>query len=42
MDLRNAWLSSTELFPADVLWKAVVRSSKVLHDDAVCKVVAQE
>ena len=31
MDLRNARLSSTDLFPADVLEKAVVRSSKVLH-----------
>ena len=43
MDLCNAWLSSsTKLFSADVLEKAVERSSKVLHDEAICKAVAQE
>ena len=43
MDLRNARLSSsTELFPADVLERAVERSSRILHDEAICKAVAQE
>ena len=43
MDLRNAKLSSgTELFPVDVLEKAVERSSKVLHDETISKSVIQE
>ena len=41
MDLQNAKLSSgTELFPAAVLEKAMERSSKVLHDEAIWKAVA--
>ena len=43
MDLRNARLSNfTKLFPVDILEKAVEMSSKVLHDDAIHKAVAQE
>ena len=43
MDLHNAKLSSsTELFSANVLEKAVERSSKVLQDEAIYKTVAQE
>ena len=41
MDLRNAMISSrTELFPADVLDKAIEKSSKVLHDEAIQKAVS--
>ena len=43
MDLQNAKLSSgAELFPANVLKKAVERSSKVLHDEAIRIAVAQD
>ena len=42
LDLHNARLSFTKLFPADVLEIAVKRSCKVLHDEAIRKVVAQE
>ena len=43
MDLHNARLSnSTELFPADILEKAVERSSKVLHNEAIRKAEVQE
>ena len=43
MDLRNARLSnSTELFPVDILEKAVEKSLRVLHDEAIRKAVAQE
>ena len=43
MDLHNARLSNfTELFPTDIFEKAVERSSKVLHDEAIRKAVAQE
>ena len=42
MDLLNAQLSSTDHFTTDVLEKAVVRSSSVLHDEAIRKVVTQE
>ena len=42
MDLCSAQLSSTELFPADILEKVVERSSKVLHDEAIHKAIAQE
>ena len=43
MDLRNARLSnSIELFRADILEKAVEKSSRVLHDEVIHKAVAQE
>ena len=38
MGLRNAKVSAgTKLFPAEVLDKAVEKSSKVLHDEAIRK-----
>ena len=41
MDLCNVKLSSgSDLFPADVLEKAVEKSSKILHDEAIQKVVS--
>ena len=40
MDLRNVWLSFTDLFPADVLEIPVERSSKVLHNEAIRKAFA--
>ena len=43
MDLRNAKLSSgSDLFLTDVLVKAMERSPKVLHDEAIRKAVAQD
>ena len=43
MDLRNTRFSnSTGLSPADILEKALERSSKVLHDEAICKAMVQE
>ena len=42
MDLLNVRLSSsTELFPAEVLEKAVGKSSKVLFDEAILKAVSE-
>ena len=41
MDLRNAKLSSgSDLFPAEVLEKAVEKSSKVLRDEDIQKAVS--
>ena len=41
MDLRNAKVSSgSELLPVDVLEKAVEKSLKVLHDEAIRKTVS--
>ena len=43
MDLRITKLSSgSDLFLADVLEKAVERSSKVLHDKAIQKAITQD
>ena len=42
MDLRNSKISSgEELFPTDVLEKAIEKSSKVFHNEALRKVVTQ-
>ena len=43
MDLADAKLSnSTELFPSEVLEKAVEKSLKVLHNEAICKAVSAD
>ena len=43
IDLRNAKVSSgSELFPADVLEKAVKKSLKVLHNEAIRKAVSRD
>ena len=41
MDLRNIpLLGSSELFPKETLEKAVEKSSRVLHDEAIWKAVS--
>ena len=41
INLHNAKMSgSTEFFPADVLEKAVEKSSWELHDEAICKALS--
>ena len=43
MDLRNAKLTSyTELFLSEILEKAVGKSSRVLHDEAICNSASAE
>ena len=43
MDLRNSKISmGGELFPTDVLDKAIEKSSKVLHDEAIRKAVTHD
>ena len=43
MDLRNARLCNlTELFPSEILEKAVVKSSRVLHDEVIRNAVSQD
>ena len=42
MDFRNSKISmGEELFPTDVLVKAIEKSSKVLHDEAIRKAVTR-
>ena len=42
IDLRNSALTGlTDLFPKDAVEKAIVKSSRVLHDEAIHKVVTQ-
>ena len=43
MDIHNARLSnSTELFLSNILETAVEKSSRALHDKAICKAVSQD
>ena len=43
MDLQNSSVSTgNELFPHDVLQQAMEKASKVLHDEAIRKVVTQD
>ena len=43
MNLRNSKISTGEkLFPTDVLDKAIEKSSKVLHDEAIRKAVTRD
>ena len=43
MDLRNSSISTGDkLFPTDVLKQAIEKTSKVLHDEAICKAVTRD
>ena len=42
MDLQNSSLWSSELFPKEAVEKAVEKSSRVLHDEAIRKAVSHE